>query len=275
MVSIRRLDILALLACLMISGVRAQSLRIERRIPISGPVTLSANQYDNLFVGDVKGTIRVYDSTGTVLNSFSPPQAARVTALEAWQGLRVFCFYADLQEYTMLDRFLTPQPGYSRPLKITAEQVGFARLATLASDGQLWLFDDTDFSLKKYNPITRQVSLRVPLELVIAGGEYHFSALREYQNLVFLQDSRSGVLIFDNAGNFRSKVAHPPTGTFGLSEDELYFTDAGQLVFIHLYNQERRRISLPEGSKALSVTVGTGKIFILTEKEIVVCPKGM
>ncbi len=173
----------------------------------------------------------------------------------------------------MLDRFLAPLPGYGRPLRINAAQVGFARLATLANDGQLWLFDDTDFSLKKYDPVTGRVSLHISLELVIEGDDHQFITLREYQNLIFLQDALSGVLVFDNAGNFRNKIALSSASSFGLCEDELYFFDANQLVFVHLYHPKRRRFSLPTGANPLSITIGPTKIFMLTEKEILVCPK--
>lgn len=250
----------------------AQELRVQKSVPISTPTAFSTNQSGTLFLGDAQGVVRAYDTTGRVTHTFSPPRVAEVTTLEAGQHLRVFCFSRDVQEYLLLDRFLTPLPGYEKPAKIVPEEVGFARLAALAADGQLWLFDDTDFSLKKYTPATRRVSLHVPLELVLAGRDPLFVALREYQNLVFLHDGRSGVLVFDNAGNFRSKIAAGAAEPIGFYGDELYFTRDGELHFVHLYNGATRRLRLPGGVGPVGVAAGPGMVYLLTRNRLLVCP---
>jgi hypothetical protein len=117
------------------------------------------------------------------------------------------------------------------------------------------------------------VSLHVPLELVLAGQEPLFGSLREYQNLVFLHDSRSGVLVFDNAGNFRSKIATGAAGPVGFYGDELYFVRDGELHFVHLYHGTTRRLPLPGGVSSLNVVVGPGTIYLLTRNQLLVCPK--
>ena len=263
---------LALLITLTVGPVVAQALWVEKSIPITTPTAFSTNHAGSLFLGDAQGVVRAYDTTGRVSHFFSPPRVAEVAALEAGQNLRVFCFYRDLQEYLVLDRFLAPLPGYEKPAKVAPDETGFARLVALAADGQLWLFDDTDFSLKKYNPVTRRASLHVPLELVLAGQDPLFVSLREYQNLVFLHDGRSGVLVFDNAGNFRSKIAAGAAGPVGFYGDELYFTRDGELHFAHLYNGTTRRFPLPGSVGFLGVAAGPGKIYLLTRNRLLVCP---
>ncbi len=251
----------------------AQALRVEKTVPIPTPTAFSINRGGALFVGDARGAVRAHDTTGRVTHNFSPPRVAEVAALDAGQNLRVFCFYRDLQEYQLLDRFLTPLPGYEKPTRIAPDEAGFARLAALAQDGQLWLFDDTDFSLKKYNPVTRRVSLHVPLELVLAGQDPLFVALREYQNLVFLHDGRGSVLVFDNAGNFRNKIAAEATGPVGFFGDELYFTRDGSIHFVHLYNGTTRLMPLPGGIYPVGVAVGPTTIYLLSRNQLLVCPK--
>jgi hypothetical protein len=265
--------LLTLLVTLAGSPVTAQALQVEKSVPISTPTAFSTNQAGTLFLGNSQGVVRAYDSTGRVVHTFSPPRVAEVAALEAGQNLRVFCFYRDIQQYLVLDRFLAPLPGYEKPVRIAPDEIGFARLAALAGDGQLWLFDDTDFSLKKYNPVTRRVSLHVPLELVLAGQDPLFVALREYQNLVFLHDGRGGVLVFDNAGNFRSRIAAKATEPVGFYGDELYFIRDGALHFVHLYSGAAHQLSLPSDVHFLGVVVGFNKVYLLTHNQLLVSPK--
>ncbi len=248
----------------------AQVLQVSNRVAIPKPLAVSVNAQGPLFTGDQRGTVRLYDTAGVVVNAYSPQRVADVTTLEAGQGLRVFCFYRDLQEFSLLDRFLTPLPGYAKPVLLNLPDGGFARLATLSPDGQLWLFDDTDFSLKKYNPVTRQITIHVPLELVLDRRDYQFTSIREYQNILFLNDPRNGVLLFDNAGNFRKRISRFLSGIIELYRDELFFVQDDRIFFLNLYNEKVRSVYLPDGIKPLYVTVIPDKVFLLTGKELII-----
>ena len=258
---------------MFIDHAQGQELRAANSVAIATPTAFSTNQMGNLFLGDAQGMVRAYNPTGQVTHTFSPPRVAEVASLDAGQNLRMLCFYRDLQEYLLLDRFLTPLPGYEKPVKISPTEVGFARLAALAQDGQLWLFDDTDFSLKKYNPATRRLSLNVPLELVLSGQDPLFVTLREYQNLLFLHDRRGGVLVFDNAGNFRSKIAAEAAESIGFYGDELYFIQRGVLHFLHLYSGAVRELRLPGSVDLLGVAVGSTSIYVLSRNQLIVYSK--
>jgi hypothetical protein len=249
----------------------AQVLQISKRVAIPKPLAVSVNAQGNLFAGDHRGTVRMYDTAGVLVNSYSPQRVAEVTSLGTGQGLRVFCFYRDLQEFTLLDRFLTPLPGYARPVPLNLPDGGFARLATPSPDGQLWVFDDTDFSLKKYNLLTRQITIHVPLELVLDKHDYQFTSIREYQNILFLHDARNGVLLFDNAGNFRKRISQFSSGVVELYRDELFFVQDNRIFFLNLYDEKVRSVSLPDGIKPLYVTVVPDKVFLLTGKELIIC----
>src|SRR5436190_8871392 len=68
---------------------------------------VSIDRQNSFFVVDDKGNLFKYDSLGNLSLSFSPQKRADIALVEAWRTVNIFIFYRDLQEYNILDRFLT------------------------------------------------------------------------------------------------------------------------------------------------------------------------
>jgi hypothetical protein len=226
--------------------VDAQKLSLLKEIKIKQPVSVSADQYNHLFTCDQQGNVLKYDSTGKLLHVYSPQKVAGASLIEAWPTIQIFLFQKDLQRFSLLDRFLADT---KQSANFNANEVGFARAATIASDGQVWVFDESDFSLKKLNSSTHKVSLNVPLGLVLLASNYNINYMREYQNLLFINDVQSGILVFDIFGNYKKVLPFSGLTQFGFYQNELYFLDKKAIHFFNLYTLTSRFIQLPSELK--------------------------
>ncbi|MEJ2005003.1 MAG: hypothetical protein P8X57_08595, partial [Cyclobacteriaceae bacterium] len=65
-----------------------------------------------LYTGNTKGTVKRYGPNDDDL-LYSPSRQSPVTLIDGSNPLRIFVFYEDLQEYAILDRFLTETARYS------------------------------------------------------------------------------------------------------------------------------------------------------------------
>ncbi len=180
---------------------------------------------------------------------YSPVKKARISQLDVSNPLRLFLFYEDLQEYVILDRFLTESGRYG----LTA-YTSYAGMAAPSLNNLIWIVDMADFSLSKIDPQREQVQIRVPLPQVLDPDLSEFTFLREYQNLLFLVDKKSGIYIFDNLGNFlRSIEAGSVIGLRFLNK-KLYYVveDNPQTVYTQdIYSGERDEIALPRSVRAI------------------------
>lgn len=242
-------------------------LSLHSVVPVSSrPVSLSVDKNDFVFIGFEDGFITKYDSIGKVQLVFSPQRLGAISLVEAWPTMLVFVFYKELQNYLLLDRFLNEHSAYA----IDPNMVGFARIATLAQDGSsIWLMDEVDFSLKKYAKNTNQPMVNTALDLLLDPTGYNLVWMREYQNLVFLHDVNSGVLIFDNLGNFKKKIELKNIAFVGIRNEELYYLEGNLLKAVHLYNAQQRQWELStkvEG--ALQVALLDKHLFITTSQFI-------
>jgi hypothetical protein len=225
------------------------------------------DRYGNVYVVERDGVVHQFDSLGRKLLVYSPPTIAEVSLFEARSTVRLFAFYRDLQSYTLLNRFLTPIENY----KFDNESIGFVRLANLSADNQLWILDDVDFAIKKFNKNFNQVVLKTPLDLLFVENNYDINYLCEYQNQLFLNDKNTGILIFDNLGNFNRKIVlEKGIEQFGFLDNEIYFLEKNAIRFLHLYNHTEKILPLPERwkNKTKKVLCQKQRLFLFSESEM-------
>jgi hypothetical protein len=206
---------------------------------------ISISRQGNVFAATEKGDVLMLDSTGKTIQNFSPRRPARIHLLEAWNGLRIFAFNRDFQNYFILDRFLLSDG----PSSIERAQ-GYARLMAPAQDGNIWLLDEASFELRKTEMSSGRVLFSTPLNLILQGRPYEFSFMREYQNQLYLADKQGPVLVFDLNGNFRQKLPLQNCSWFGFDREELLSIQNGEIVWYHPFRLSIRKKALPESMKS-------------------------
>jgi hypothetical protein len=245
--------------------LKAQELKKTVEIKIKKPLMISIDKAQSLFVADEKGNINKYDSLGNFILNYSPPKVAEITLLEAWPTVRIFAFYQNFQESKLLDRFLNLIADYP----VNEHRIGFAQLIAPAGDNNWWILDNRDFSLKKYNPQTNELVLHNSLDLILNPENYAINFMREYQNLLFINDKNSGILVFDNFGNYKKTLPYLNLNYIGVHENELVFLKDKSLIFYDLYKNSERKVSLPSNESWLFATTINHKIVALTDSKIV------
>lgn len=245
------------LCCLLNYGnILAQ---VETRI--EGALAMSQDRKGNIFIADSQGSLDVYDTTATRILNFASSNGRAPSHLEAWLTLKVFLYYEAFQEYVILDRFLNT----SEPFGLNEELIGYASVASLSSEENIWLFDNTDFSLKKYEPLLDRLLVNTPLDLVLDPDDYRIVYMREYQNLLLLSDFNSGILLFDNLGNLKKKLDYPGVSYVGVLGNSLCFAQGKRFVVYDLYTQEERSVALPAGESWKFATLVPGKWVLVSD----------
>lgn len=234
-----------LLTCLLFTiNVSAQEYQLLDSADIEEPHQVSSDKFNNIYLVSSFGSIDKYSSDGKLLTHFSPSKPGNITLIEAWNPLKVFTLYGDFQECLFLDRFLVSENRFS--LTPISSYIG---LATISADNNLWLVDYSDFSLKKYDLTFDQVIIQRPFDLLLDPNHYDLKFMREYQNLLFISESSTGILVFDNLGNYLSSIDAPGIGYFGFFGNELYYVKDKTLYFYDIYNYTSRQLQIPQPSK--------------------------
>ena len=258
-----RATIIAMLMHLC-GGLWAQDQDAAFTIPFQQPAGDTIDQSGSLYVADAMGNLFKYNARGEYVVEYSPEQPARITDLEAWQGLRIFLFYRDLQQYAFLNRFLIAQGSYD----FNPSAVGFVEAAAPSADNNVWLFDQADFSLKKYNLQLKQVVLSTPFDLLLDPDDYRIGTIREYQNKVYISDYREGIFVFDNLGNYLSKIPGRGVEYFSFWDQTLHFVRDNLLTSIALYNDSHSPTSLPAARQWQFAVRYENRLYLVSDSEI-------
>jgi hypothetical protein len=248
--------------CFFLPNIQAQSFVKIKENNLNATVTaISGDKYGNFYIGDSQGNIAQYDSTGKQKLIYSPPQIAAVSRVEAIQSVRIFVFYKDLQRYTILNRFLQVIESYD----VNADLIGFASVVAPASDNTIWVFDNQDFSLKKYNPQTVQITQKIFLNALPETISAEITQITEYQNKLYLTVKNTNVIVLDILGNYLEDIQ--VTQEIGFEADELYYLEGNNLIIENLYEAEMGKINLPQSQTWKRAWKQGNKYWLLSDKK--------
>lgn len=232
--------LLCFLFVLYTSTTFAQSYHLIKKTPINNIVYVTVDHKKNVYIADEGGNIIMYDSTAKKLNTYSPEKLGVITSMVASQSLQLFLFYQDFQEYVILDRFLNERVRHT----IALDEVSYIKVATLASDNNIWIFDEGDMSIKKYNPKINKIITQTSLDLSLGVKFDNVVHLQEHNNLLYLVDKISGIWVFDNLGNLKKRLLYANLYNFSFVGNYLYWLQPQELSQVNLYDNQKRKISL-------------------------------
>lgn len=228
------------------------------------PVISSTDRDGNIYLVSDENDIFKLDKDGKLLVTYSPQKMAETTVFEAWNSVSLIIYYKDFQEYVMLDRFLTEKSSG----KLNEEFIGFSRVTTLASDNNLWLIDDTDFSLKKYDLKFNNLKTHTPLDLLLDPKDYHITFIREYHNQLYVLDETNGVLVFDILGNYKKTLPLKGVKNIGFYNDYLYYPEKGQLVMYNLYSGTSEQVNIDSLQADSPIIISNNRLYHAQKKKL-------
>jgi len=248
-------------------AVDANGWKLVRTIKLARPGAASLDRRGNFYVADEQDNIHQYGPDGQALNTYSPPLPGHTAQIEAWNSAKILVFYDDRQEILLLDRFMASITN----VRLIDFVEGSIRVATLAPDDRLWMFNESDLTLRQFDPSLRRITLNTPLDLIIGRSKPDFRFLRQYQNNLYLVDRTSGIFVFDNLGNYRKKLPFTGLNYIGFRGDELYYLAGNQLHFFQLYTFNERNLGLPAAvTQAQQVLLGEQYAYIVTATGVLV-----
>ncbi|MGC4023127.1 MAG: hypothetical protein QM734_14860 [Cyclobacteriaceae bacterium] len=213
----------------------------------------SVDRLGNLFLIFKNGSIKKYDANGKVIASLKKGELP--TLLEPWYHPRIFSYQKEKQQFTFYDHDLKQ----TESKKIDPSVAINPFLVCPTNDNKLLVLDQADWSIKKIN-YGENVLSEFAIDTT-ALSKPSFVYLREYQNLIFIFDTNSGILIYSNLGK---KINHIKCkiNNFGFYGEELFYLIDDKVVFFDLYSEKSREIKLELGK---FVIVTDERIFLVQE----------
>lgn len=242
-----------------------QELKVINEWPVNGVVDATSDFSGNLYLSNEHGLISKYDKNGVLQISYSGTVKSSIYSIDASHTSKIFGFYRDQQSYLIMDRFLNPL----NEANLNPSFAGYATETAYSADNNLWLFDQSDLSIKKINLLNNIVITSSAIPLVIAGEEWDLLQIEEYQNRLYLYNSSKDIYVFDNLGNYIRKLDINSDCKVCFSGNHLIFIQDARILAVNIYNNEISEIGiLNNTNKVLKIISANNFIYLIFRNKI-------
>lgn len=236
-----------------------QHWQLMKQVEFGEVDKFALDQVGNIYVTNLHGEVAKYSPDGKLMVEYAPTQVAGIHEITASTQFKVSLFYEDLQEFVVLNRYLSNPIRYRLP----DFRLGYVEEVAPNFQQALWVLDISDFALKlvdfRENRLLEQKSLAQVLDRNLAD----IVSFHSHQNRMYVIDKPSGIHVFDNIGNYLFKLLEEVPSSAGFYKDYMYFQAEGFLNLIHLYDGDNLRLPI-QGLNANEVAYANDRLVSIT-----------
>ncbi|MEM6378225.1 MAG: hypothetical protein AAF705_08435 [Bacteroidota bacterium] len=231
-----------------LTDAQADSLRILRQFEVEGTL-VEVDPLLQSFTLDQQEYLRKYDQKGQLLFDYQNKNLGDLQRCDASNPFNILLFYQEFNTIIILDRTLNPL------VEVNLNALGFfaIQLIAAAPDNKIWLYDPTDFKLKKIDAKGNLLAESQDLSLQFPGG-LDWKQLRAIGDELFIQTNEHELLIFNQFGQWIKSI-NISGGDFQWKQNNLYILEdqtgifpyevlQGQLPYLYLRNQPEDKLYL-------------------------------
>ncbi|MDG1277462.1 MAG: hypothetical protein P8O16_09290 [Algoriphagus sp.] len=226
---------------------------------------ISFDNKDNLFASNTSGDIYQFDRFGKKTNLFSPSRQGRLNQLEAAWTVNIFSFSADLQEYRIFDRFLNPLAESN----LLLADVNLVKAATFGNNNTVWVWDESDLSIKSLDYLRNLVIQSQPLNLILNSDDLEVLEIREFKNRLFMNIKNEGIFIFDNQGNLIKMIKMVLNQKMCFYNEYLLWTEEGFLMSISIKSQAIFKIAPIKNLEPETIQIGQNRLALIQKNKVI------
>ncbi len=184
----------------------------------------TADHLGNIYVLTPQNALEKYAPDGRLLARYTNNRLGAATAVDPANPLKILVWYADFRTVVFLDRNLTAMGT------LNLISAGFPDVRTIsgAADGNLWVYDEANFQLRKITPAGEPLFESQRLNQLYPG-RIVITCVRDNGNEVLASDPQWGILWFDVYGQFQKLLPWTDISTFTLSQSQLQYCSGEQL----------------------------------------------
>ena len=200
---------------------------------------VTTDKLGQVYIVNTDDELIKYNVQGQQQFLFFDRTLGEISFIDATNPFQVLVFFEDFQTIVWLDRTLNPIS------KMNLSQFGFFQVNTIsmASDNHVWLYDNTTFQIKKINT-QGEVTLETQ-ELNSLTEDLHPNFILEKNSRIYLNNPKTGILVFDNFGQYIETIPIEGLTTFQIMDNHLWYSKATKLYKYHFQTLQTQAVALP------------------------------
>ncbi len=225
---------------------------------------LTTDYLQNSYYITADNSLAKIDSAGTLLFTYNQNQYGRLQFIDATNPLKILLSYPDYGTVIIVDNTL------SEIGKISLRQNGILSYSAVCFspvDNNIWIFDEQDFKLKKYDRNNNTVIESSDMFSLI-GKAIHPVCMQEDNQYLYLTDPMEGIVVFDIYGTYYQTLPFRGIRKFQVKNDQLFYQHENALRSYHLKTLEEKDIQLPDSTDIIDVRIEKNRLYLLTKSRL-------
>ncbi len=200
----------------------------------------ATDKFGNCYLASANKLLK-YTPDGKLLYPYEEFRYGNIGSIDVTNPLKIVVFFPGVMKAVVLDRFLAPLVTYD------FLQLGYPAVTAVCSstDGRIWFYDMATLKLKKIDEtgfiLRESQSLNNVLSTIPLPN-----FLQEYNNMVFMNDSTQGILVFDFFGSYQKTIPIQGLKKFQLHEQNIIYANEQKLMAYNTQSLSTAALTLPE-----------------------------
>ena len=235
----------------------AAEFKLVLKIPTTAK-DFTTDHLGNVFIVTDNRLVKI-DLNGLEITNNDEKNLGTLVSVDASNPFKIIAFYKDFSRVQVLDNKLV-----SRVEVNLLEKNIFQPLVIAYAQGEgLWVYDQQDFRLKKFDNQFRAVSESSSLDHVLPQlPDPNF--LIEADNWLLMNDPSRGILVFDRFGTYYKTIPLTGLSSFQVKDGKIIYFRYTLKTF-NINTLEEGEIAIPSTDSKLNVRIENNRIYILKE----------
>ncbi len=243
--------------------VRSSAYELISSIPVEAKF-FTSDKLQQLYIVTPDNTVIKYSPDGEELFRYNNNTIGELTHIDATNPFNLLLYYPEFQTAITLDRTLNKIGEFN----LWDLQVVDVRAVGLAVDNGLWVFDAATYTLKKISQEGQLLRQSDNLSLLL-GLTPSPSKLVARANFVYVNDPGTGILVFDNFGQYDRSLPITGIDDFQVVENRILYQIDNAYFIYNLKSFGEMQFPLPQGiAEPLQVRLQKDQLYVLLEKRL-------
>lgn len=182
-----------------------------------------------------------YNKDGKLLYKYSNKNYGNINFVDASNMLRILIFYKDFLQVVFLDNTLSANGE-----AVSFDKIGFqqAQLVCASHNSSMWIYDQENFSLIRLDKNFEKIQQTSNLNGLL-NDSLQPAALLEYDNRVYLNNPKTGIMIFDIYGTYYKTIPVKNSTQFQPIGDWVYYQVNKKVKAYNIKTTEEKEFEMP------------------------------
>ena len=222
---------------------------------------INTDNLGNIYILD-KSSLRKYDAEGNLIYTYTELSDGLISAVDVSDPLKIIIFNADFGKIKFLDSKLSLKKD-----PISLPDLGFSSPSLVAAsyENGFWIFDPLSNQLVRFDTNLHMSQSSGNIS-DLAGHEFKPVQISEYNNMVYANDPRYGIFVFDRYATYMKTIPLKNIKTFQVFNDRIFYLEKNVIRSLELKTYEETALRLTDiGEEIISAAIDNQKITVLTK----------